>query len=91
MVSFVNQTQATAENLDKHATKLTGYADNIQTLYNQLKQTAKFLTEIVHSLGLDNPQVELLMQKINKLQLEFQETGDLSAQMVDETRRGFTC
>jgi conjugal transfer/entry exclusion protein len=91
MNSFLGQTHATVENIEKHVRGLADYQSSIQTLYNQLKHTAKFLTEIVHSLGLDDAQIELIMQKINKLQLDIQEAGEVSAHLAGETQRKQHC
>jgi hypothetical protein len=87
MNSFFGQTQATVENIEKHVRGLTDYQSSMQALYDQLKHTAKFLAEIVHSLGLDDAQIELIMQKINKLQLDIQETGEISMQLAGDTQR----
>jgi len=84
---LLNQTQETATNLEKHAKKLSAYQSNIVALYEQLKQTAKFLTDIIHSLGMDDAQTELLMQKINKLRLDMQESNEVSEQVVNETQK----
>jgi len=84
---LLKQTQDAANNLEKHAKNLTSYQSNIVALYEQLKQTAKFLTDIIHSLGMDDSQTELLMQKINKLQLDMQESSEVSEQIVNDTQK----
>lgn len=86
MTSFLNQTQNIAEKLGKHAKYLDKYQLSIVALYNQLKHTAKFLAGIVKSLGLNNDQVELLLQKIEQLELEIQETNEMSDRVVNETK-----
>jgi hypothetical protein len=79
--------QSVADNLDKHAKDLTSYQSNVAALYEQLKHTAEFLSDIVESLGLDNSQIELLKQKIMQLQLDMNETNELSGRIINETRR----
>ncbi|KAI6190656.1 hypothetical protein M3Y97_00142300 [Aphelenchoides bicaudatus] len=86
MNSFLDQTQTAVENIEKHVRGLAKYQNSIQTLYDQLKQTAQFLAEIVHSLGLNDEHVELIIQKINKLQLSIQETGEISAKLANDTQ-----
>ncbi|KAI6190688.1 hypothetical protein M3Y97_00145800 [Aphelenchoides bicaudatus] len=87
MNSVLNQTQATVENIEKHVRGLTNYHASIEALYNQLKHTAQFLAEIVHSLGLDDEQIKLIIQKINQLQLSIQETGEISTKLANDTQQ----
>lgn len=87
--SILCHSQVAADTLSKHAKNMDIYQSNIVAMYEQLKHTAKFLADIVHSLGLDNSQIELLMQKISQLQLDMSETHEMSRRIATETRRKF--
>lgn len=86
---MISRTDAAVENIEKYSKKATDYQSSIDSLFVQLKQTAKFLAQIVQSLGLDASQVELLVQKIEKLEFEQSVMTEMSERIVSDSKREF--
>ncbi|KAI6189543.1 hypothetical protein M3Y97_00019800 [Aphelenchoides bicaudatus] len=77
-----------AEHLGEYINVLRNYRSNVRALYDQMKSTAHFFVDILKRLGYENdPQIQIIMRKINEINLNMQDSKNLSKKVLEDTRQ----
>jgi hypothetical protein len=75
-------------NVNVYMNILKNYRANVRALYDQMKSTAQFFVDILKRLGYEqDPQIQLMMAKINQINLNMQDSKNLSKKVLLETKR----
>jgi hypothetical protein len=74
-----------------YAAIITEYRGTIRAMYEQIKSTAKFFVEVLKRHGMDNdPQIQLVLGKINEVSLNMHDSRDLHQKVLDCSKREFS-